>query len=550
MAQQITGGQLLAKSLVEHDVDTIFGIPGIQLYALVDGLYDYQDRINFVAPRHEQSTTYMADGYARTTKKPGIAMVVPGPGVLNATAGLATALACSSPVLLICGQINSDLIDSKKYGALHEIPEQTQTLRGVTKWVGTARHASEIPDLVTQAFYHMTSGTPGPVALEIPPDVLEAFTDARESSRVVIPEARISDEQLSHIADAISQSRRPHIVAGGGAINSGAGKMLIALAEQLNCPIMQTRNGRGAVDASHPHAVDPYMRDLLIEDTDLVIVVGSRMGSGAGGHIDFGTENIISINTDIEHLGSPRPTVTHAVLSDARTATEQILEWMRVHCDSYTAAWDMNALGVAKREALERLESVQPQRDFLRSISETVAADTILVSEYTQVGYLSTIMYPTTVPGSFISPGYQGTLGYGFATAIGAQVGAQTIDAERFVVSISGDGGFSWTLPELATLKRYGIPLVAIVFNDGRYGNVYRSQKYHFQNRILGSELTNPDFMKLADAYGVRSASVASPEELRSQLVEVLEGPREPILIEVLVDELPSPWHLFDEPGQ
>lgn len=546
MTQHITGGELLVQSLIAHDVDTIFGIPGIQLYELVNALYDVQDRIELIAPRHEQSTTYMADGYARVTHKPGVAMVVPGPGVLNATAGLATAFACSSPVLLLCGQIDSELMTAQKFGALHEIQDQTDTLRGLTKWVGTAHDPREIPDLVAQAFVHMTSGVPGPVALEIPPNILAAEVVDAPLRQLMVPETQLTPAQVSELVATVTKSVNPYILVGGGAINAQAGEVLGELATLLNCPIVQTRNGRGAIDTSHPNAFDPYMRDLVLDDADLAIVVGSRMGSGAGSHIALGTENIININADVHALGYPRPFTTHAVLGDARSVVHDLLEAVREQSPEYRSGWDMAMLGAAREKARERLEVVAPQRDYLASIRESFDRDTVLVSEYTQVGYLSTISYPVTTPGAFISPGYQGTLGYGFATAIGAQIGAKG----RRVVSINGDGGFSWTLPELATLKRYGVPLVAIVFNDGRYGNVYRSQKYVYQDRIIGSELTNPDFATLAQAYGIRSYTVHSPSDLAEVCARVRNDELEPVLIEVVVDELPSAWHLFDEPGQ
>ena len=531
---------------MDHEVDTVFGIPGIQLYDLVDALFDVREFISLIAPRHEQSTTYMADGYARVTGRPGVALVVPGPGMLNATAGLATALACSSPVLLICGQIDSSLMNDVRYGALHEIPNQTESLRHLTKWVGTALDAHEIPDLVTQAFHHMTTGVPGPVALEVPPDVLSAIAVARPTQHLVRPDHVLRTEQLEEIVAAIAESSYPYLLVGGGALSAGAGPAVIAFAEQLGCPVIQTRNGRGVVDASHPQVLDPYMRDLVLGRADLAIVLGSRMGSGAGGHIELGTDTVINVNADVSHLGYPRPTARYSVLGDAKQVTEQLVEGLKRYQAEYSSKWDLSELAEARAEAQKRLDDVDPQRGFLRAIRESLPENSVLVSEYTQVGYLASISYPATAPRSFVSPGYQGTLGYGFATAIGAQVGA----GKRRVVSISGDGGFSWTLPELATLTRYGIPLIAIVFNDGRYGNVFRSQKYGYDNRIIGSELTNPDFGSLAQAYGIEFHSVDSPVDLAATLEGVGMGTPAPVLIEVVVGELPSAWHLFDEPGQ
>ena len=489
----------------------------------------------------------MADGYARVTGKPGVAMVVPGPGVLNATAGIATAYACSSPVLLLAGQIDSSLLDDTEYGALHEIPDQTGVLEKLCKWVGTARSAHEIPDLVSLAFYHMSDGVPGPVALEVPPNVLAEMVAPRRPTHFIRPEVEVSPEDIRAIRAALETCQRPYILVGGGAISSRAQDQIIALAEQLNCPIIQTRNGRGAVSAEHSNVFDPHTRQSIIKDADLAIVLGSRMGTGAGGHIPLGTEKVVSINADPAHLIYPRPRSEVAVVGDLSALLRTLLNDFEQRPLRTQSTWTEDEFQAIRSEGAERLDDIRPQLEYLKVISQTFPKDTVLVSEYTQVGYVASITYPASSgPGSFISPGYQGTLGYGFATAIGAQIGA----GARRVISITGDGGFAWTMPELATLQRYQVPLVTVLFNDGKYGNVYRSQKYSYQGRIIGSELTNPDFEQLAAAHGVEAHRVTSPEGLESALQRALDGNPRPVLIEVVVSEFPSPWSHFDEPGQ
>ena len=531
-----TGGDLLADSLINQGVSRIFGIPGVQLDAAADALHARTDQVDFICARNEQATTYMADGYARSTGDVGVAMVVPGPGVLNALSGLATGYSANSPMLLIAGQIDSQAI-GRGLGALHEIPDQTGILQRLTKWTGTARSADEIPGLVREAFTQLRSGRPRPVALEVPPDVLAATANAVAAERVAEAPLVPDEQQIRDAAARLLAAKRPMIVVGGGVLASNASVALQALAEALEAPVLMTENGRGSLDARHRLAFDSLALRAFREDADLVLAVGTRFVSTFGTQVDTHGAPVILVNAEAADLEGPRA-AAQTLHADARLALAALAAEIGAPArDSRESEFARVRTWLA-----EQFADIAPQREYLAAIRGALPEDGVFVSEFTQVGYAASACYPAYQPRTYIGPGYQGTLGYGFATALGVKAA----DPARAVVSVNGDGGFSWTLQELSTAKRYGLGLVTIVFHDGFYGNVRRIQKNRYGARYFASDLTNPDYATLADAFGIRSARATTPAELAGVLADAVPA-NEPILINVPVGEFPSPWHLIHE---
>lgn len=531
-----TGGDLLADSLINQGVSRIFGIPGVQLDAAADALHARTDQVDFICARNEQATTYMADGYARSTGDVGVAMVVPGPGVLNALSGVATGYSANSPMLLIAGQIDSQAI-GRGLGALHEIPDQTGILQRLTKWTGTARSADEIPGLVREAFTQLRSGRPRPVALEVPPDVLAATSRAVAAERVADAPLVPEEQQIRDAAARLLAAKRPMIVVGGGVLAANASVALQALAEALEAPVLMTENGRGALDARHRLAFDALALRAFREDADLVLAVGTRFVSTFGTQVDTNGAPVILVNAEAADLEGPRA-AAQTLHADARLALAALA------AEVGTPARDSRESEFARVRTwlAAQFADIAPQREYLSAIRGALPEDGVFVSEFTQVGYAASACYPAYQPRTYIGPGYQGTLGYGFATALGVKAA----DPARAVVSVNGDGGFSWTLQELSTAKRYGLGLVTIVFHDGFYGNVRRIQKNRYGARYFASDLTNPDYGTLAEAFGIRSARATTPQELSGVLADAVPA-NEPILINVPVGEFPSPWHLIHE---
>lgn len=533
-----TGGDALAESLIAQGVDTIFGIPGVQLDPACDALYYRQDKLRYICARNEQAVTYMADGYARSSGREGVGMVVPGPGLLNALAGLATAYSTNSRVLLISGTVDLPQI-GKGDGVLHELPDQTGIVERLCKWNKLVTHAEDIPAAVAEAFRQLRSGRPRPVVLEIPPDVLAASIpdDLAIPAKVGQKRTTPAEDALAAAAARIAASRRPVIYAGGGVRASGASDELTTLAHLLGAPVVVTENGRGDIDADDPLAFDQVAFRKLRETADLIVSVGSRFVGSFGGELNTAHVPYLCINVDEADLGLPRkPELT--VLGDAKLT----LAALTVRLADYRREDRAEELAEARSWSDATLSQLNPQRAWLNAIGRALGRDGVFVSEYTQVGYAAAICMPRHSPETYIGPGYEGTLGFGFATALGVQVA----DPNRRVVGVTGDGGFSWTLQELSTMKRFNLPLVEVVFNDGYYGNVRRIQKTNYGARYFSTELTDPDYQKLAEAFGVEHARVFDPEALESTLEEALAA-RKPMLVEVPVAEFPSPWNLVHE---
>jgi acetolactate synthase I/II/III large subunit len=536
---KLTGGQALAQSLKSHGVDTIFGLPGVQLDWFFDGLYDLQASgdITIYHTRHEQATSYMADGYARTTGKPGVCVVVPGPGLLNAMAGLSTAYACSSPVLSISGQIRSDLIGVGR-GELHEIPYQLEMMKAVTKWAGRAMKPEEVPGLAHEAFTQMLSGHWRPVHIEVPPDVLQGEAEMEIFSMPEIEPVQPDPDMIEKAAEALGKAERPMIFVGGGIMRGEAWNELKELAEALEAPVIMSANGRGAVSSRHHLGHTMLSAFDLTPQSDAILVVGTRFTQPSSS--DWGpnsNQTVIQMDINSEEIGrNHKPDI--GILSDAKLGLAALANSVgKYNRKRESRADELNAM---KEKIEDQLFEIQPQASYAQAIREVLPEDGIVVNESTQVGYFSNVGFPVYEPRTFIGSGYQGTLGYGFATALGAQVG----NPDKKVVSINGDGGFYYNVQELSTMAKFNINMIAIVFNDGAYGNVKRIQQQQFNGRTIASDLYNPEVAKTAEAFGVQGIKAEGPEGLRDAMNEAMKSDA-PTLIEVPVGEMPAMWHLM-----
>lgn len=533
---QMTGGQALAGQLVREGVRDIFGVPGVQLDWAVDALAGLQDDVRLIVPRHEQATTYMADGYARSSGRVGVSMVVPGPGMLNALAGLATGYACSSRMLFLAAQIPSDKI-GRGLGMLHELPDQSGILRSLVKWHGLAEAPKAVPPVVRGAVAQLHRGRPRPVGVEIPQDVLQRADQVALAHVPPQPQADAGDAVLiERAAQLLRGARMPVIVAGGGIVAAGASAALARLAHLLQAPVLVTENGTGALSSRDPLALTWLASRALLPHADVVLSVGSRFIEPQGAPPRLRPDaKLILVNAEAHDLGAPRAAAI-GIEADARAALDALAAALAGHRPAEDRTRQVQTLR-AWTDA--QLADIAPQCEWLRALRKAIPDDGFLVSDLTQVGYPAHLGYPVYEPGTFLSAGYQGTLGYAYTTALGVAAA----HPGRAVVAIAGDGGFGWTLQELATARRYQLPVVVVVFNNDAFGNVRLLQQRQF-GRSYATELTNPDFMQLAAAFGVDSQRVASPGALAGALAEALAA-RRPALIEAKTGDFPSPWHLI-----
>ncbi|CAN5685189.1 thiamine pyrophosphate-binding protein [soil metagenome] len=531
----MTGGQAMVEALKQYGVDTIFGLPGVQLDGLFSALYDASADIRVIHTRHEQATAYMADGYARVSGREGVCLVVPGPGLMNAAAGLATAYACNSPVLCLTGQIRSDLIGIGR-GMLHEVPFQLEMARSFTKHAARASSPEEIPSSVHEAFRQLRTGRARPVSIEVPPDIFFAEGNVTVGSHEETRRSEPADpDAISAAADMLAKSKNPMIFGGGGLNRSLCGDSLMALAELLQAPILLSSNGKGGVSDREDLVVGMLADGELRPSADVILAVGTRFVSMASEARPLVPgQKLIRIDIDPEEIdrnGSPDVGIAGDADQVLRSLHDSLSRRITKHASRRE---EMRTLKLAMQD---KANSVLPQAAFGMAIRNALPDEGIVVSEMTQLGYWSNLGFPVYQPNTFLTPGYQGTLGYGFTTALGAKVAKPEVP----VVSVNGDGGFGFTLNELATMAQHNIGVVALVFNDSAYGNVRRIQQEDLNGKLIASDLINPDYLKLADAFGVAGRRVETPEKLQTALAEAIASDQ-PTLIEIPVGQMPNPW--------
>ena len=535
--QMLTGGDLMVRALLAHGLETIYCLPGVQNDAFFTAIFDAGGRPRPVHTRHEQGAAYMALGAALATGRPAAYAVVPGPGVLNTLAALSTAYATNARVLCLTGQIPSRAID-RGWGQLHEIPDQLGIIRHLTKWAERITTPAEVGPKVAAAFQQFASGRPRPVGLEIPSDILAAraegnpFAFALEDHAALEPPLPPLDgAALEQAIALLSKAERPLIFVGSGALDAAA--EVRALAEHLQAPVISHRLGRGVLDDRHPLSHNIVAGHELWRECDVVIGIGTRLHMG---QLTWGVDDqmkIIRIDVDQEEVARiRRPDV--ALIGDARAVLGQLLGELRRKAPRPSRTAEMQTL---KAEIDRRLSVLEPQRSYLTAIRQALPENGILVDDLTQVSYVARLAYPVYAPRTYLNSGYQGTLGSGFATALGVKDARPDVP----VVSIAGDGGFLYTVQELATAVRHHIPLVTVVFNDHAYGNVRRMQVERYGNRVIASDLTNPDFLHLAESFGVTGLRASTPDELRAALERALAADA-PALIEVPCGPMPDPW--------
>lgn len=533
---QGTVGSAVVDGLIQNGIDTLFCMPGVQNDHFFDALYPKQDRIRPIHVRHEQGAAYMALGAAMATGKPAAYCVVPGPGVLNSTAALCTAYACNAPVLALTGQIPQKQIGAG-YGFLHELPDQLGTMRSLTKWAERITGPHDAQPLVNEAFRQMLSGRPRPVSLECAIDVWGRRGELTcEPVRPALPIA-VDANAVAKAAELLTGAANPVIVVGGGAQHAAA--QVQALSGLLQAPVISNRMGRGIVNSDAPLSVNWTVGHRLWREADVILAIGTRLQvQQMAWGVKPGTK-IIRIDVDaveIERFAPP----TVGILADAATALGALLALVRT---SGVSAPSREAQTQAlKAQVAQELSVLDTQAGFLRAIRAALPADGIFVDELTQVGYASRLLLPVHQPRTFLTPAYQGTLGWGYATALGAKVARPN----SAVVSVNGDGGFMFNVQELATAMQHNIGVVAIVFDDGAFGNVRRLQQQQF-GRNIASDLRNPDFVALARSFGMRSERVETPEALEIAVRNGIEA-NEPVLIHVPVGPMPDPWKFINMP--
>ena len=531
-----TGGEAVVEALVNHGMQMLFGLPGVQNDWLYNALYDARDKIKVIHTRHEQGAAYMALGYALATGEPMVFNVVPGPGVLNASAGLATAYGLNAKVFCLTGQIPSAEI-GKGRGQLHEIPHQPEVLRGLTKWSDIVLHPADAGRKVAQAFYEMNSGRPRPAALEVPMDILAMKSEvpaAPPPLPIFMPP--VDAGIIETAGRLLGQSKRPIIFVGGG--GQDVSPEITRLADQLQAPVVAYRTGHGILDSRHYLSLPTPAAHEYYKTTDVALAIGAYMRIPLQ---RWGTDKDMKvIRIDVDYDAMHRIQAPDLpIVARAEDALPPLLNAVEKHNRKRESRED--EMLTLKAKWAQTIAYLEPQNTYLKIIREELGEEGIFIDELTQVGYAARVNMPVYKPRSFITTGYQGTLGYGLPTGLGVKIAKPNLP----VLAIAGDGGFMFTLQSLAAAVQHKISLVTIIFNNNAYGNVRTMQIRDYDERVIATDLVNPDFVKLGEAFGANAFRADDNEQLRQAIRRGFASDL-PTIVEVPIGETPSLDRLRD----
>jgi len=540
----MTTAQAAVGTMLAHGLDTVYALPGVHNDHLFDAFHRAGEALRVVHTRHEQGAAYMALGAALATGKPQAYAVVPGPGLLNSSAALLTAFSMNAPILALIGQIeNADIGRGlghplRSPGRLHEIRDQAGILARLVDWSARIRSPDQAPRLVAEAIRAMYSRRPGPSAIECAIDMWGRTARMAPSAPLPVRPRPIDTDAIVAAAKLLGKAKRVMIVCGGGA--QDASLEVTLLSAMLQAPVLGYRRGRGVLTSHDPFSVTLPLGHELWSEVDVVLGVGTRL---VYPFTHWGLNKnlkIVRVDADPDEPARIRKPAV-ALVGDAAPILRKLIDALaRTNMRRPSRREEMQERQAKLRK---RLAKLTPQLDFLEAIRAELPEDGIFVDEVTQVGFVARLALPVYKPRSFLSPGYQDNLGWGYATALGVQHARPDVP----VLSINGDGGFLYTGNELATAVHHRIPLVAIVFNDNAFGNVRRIQQEQFGNRLIACDLTNPDFVKYAESFGAVGLRARDPGVLRIALREAFAR-REPTVIEVPVGPMPSPWDFIHMP--
>jgi acetolactate synthase-1/2/3 large subunit len=516
MSDTKTGGEWVVDALRAEGVRHVFGIPGVHNLAIYDALFrqdgGQSPLIEHVLARHESGAAFMADGYARSSGRVGVVVVTTGPGSTNVLTPLAESYAGSQPIVVVTSDVASADV-GREVGALHEVTNQIECFRPVTRMAETLTRAADVPTTIAGAFELLRTGRPGPVAISIPND----FLFGKTTGVVRGGSGRRPPCHVAEIAEAarrLGSARRPLIIAGGGVVAAGAEAELVALARRLGAPVITTVMGRGAISERDPlwHSVLPNGRasEPAIREADVVFAVGCRFAArstqGLVLKLSFAPDQtLIHLDLDPSVIGKLfKPQL--GIVGDAKDGLARLLEALGQ--GGPAGDWNRGALADVKR-ATGPWWTVDAAR-LLAILRDVLPEDGIFVNDQSGVNYLAEWKWPVLRPRTFLYPVGSAVLGYALPAAIGAQIA----NPGTAVLAAMGDGGFMFSVNELATAVKYRLPIVFLVVNDNRYGAIKWLQERMFDGRWGETELANPDFVRLAEAFGARGVKVKGLDDL------------------------------------
>lgn len=529
MSEKITGAEALIKSLIAEGVDRVFGYPGGAIIPVYDKLYDYTDQLKHILVRHEQGATHAAQGYARVSGRTGVVIVTSGPAATNVITGLSDALMDSTPMVVITGQVASAFLGSDAF----QETDVVGITQPITKWAYQIRRAEDIPWAVARAFYIAGTGRPGPVVLDIAKDaqtgLLEWSHKKCEFIRSYIPYPEVKQDDLQVVADLINAAERPMIISGHGVMISEAEKELAALAEKADIPVTATLLGLSTIPSSHPlykgmlgmHGnIGP---NVNTNRCDLLVAVGMRFDDRVTGDTSKYAKQAKIVHIDIDSSEFDKNVKTTATVhGDAKEVLARLLplvneakhtEWLQTFDEMALVEQEK----VVKREVFPE-SGLMNMGEVVHKVSKATGDRAVLITDVGQNQMFSSRYFRYTEPKSIITSGGLGTMGFGLPASIGAKMGAP----ERTVCFFTGDGGLQMTIQELGTIMEYGVAVKIILLNNNFLGNVRQWQALFFNGRFSQTPMVNPDFVQIADAYGIKAENVETREQLDGAIERML----------------------------
>ncbi len=539
---RVTGSQAVILSLLEEGVDTIFVYPGGAIMPIYDALYGYRDKVNHILVRHEQGAAHAAQGYARVTGRVGVCFATSGPGATNLMTGIADAQIDSTPIVCITGQVVAHLLGTDAF--------QESDILGIsmpiTKWNFQVTKPEEIPAAIARAFYIARTGRPGPVLLDITKNAQSGQLDYEytpcEKIRSYHPYPSVNQTDIDDAAKVINSAKKPYILVGHGVLISGAEKEVIQLSEKANIPVASTLLGLSSFPPDHSNYVGflgmhgNYAPNILTNECDVLIAIGMRFDDRVTGDVNKYAKQAKVIHIEIDPSEIDKTIKTEvSINADAKQALQLLIP--KVEKASH-GEW------IAEFRKLEKIEydkvvkrDLFPQRgeikmgEVVRMLSEISNGEAIVVTDVGQHQMIASRYYKFKKPNHIVTSGGLGTMGFALPAAMGAQIGQQ----KEKVIAIAGDGGIQMTIQELGTIFQYQIPVKIVVLNNNFLGMVRQWQQLFFEKRYSFTEMTNPDFIKIADGYGIIGKRVSKREELQDALQAMYDS-EIPYFLEVKVE--------------
>ena len=506
--QRMTGGRAVAAALKAEGIDHIFGIVGTHDCPLFDGVHD-DPFFKVITVRHEQGASLMAAGYARASGKIAACFVVPGPGLTNAMTGMGMAHSESAPMLVFGGQ-NALAQLEREGGHFHELANSVSVAASVCSYATRAQSVVDVPKVIREAMRVMRCGRPRPTYIEMPLDIQSGEADVAVAPPEHYARPAASPDAIAEAAEVLKSAKRPFIYAGGGIATAEATAALVKVAERLGAPVVSSVFAKGAIDERHALSLgDGWGRynlyDELLTQADAVLVVGSRIDVVSDVNVGarFPTR-MVQIDIDPQVVGQRRA-VDVGIVADAKLALEQLA--LQLGGGKAASSW-FDCEGFRRRKQAALMERAGPVVEVINALRAVTPDDTIFVDDLTLVGYWMPLVMPIYKPRTLIHPGTYGTLGYSLPAAIGAKLACPS----KPVVSINGDGGFLFTVQELATASMLNLDLVVLVFNDNAFGAIRQFQDRMFGGRNIGDTLKNPDFVKLGESFGAKSVRIEAKD--------------------------------------